>query len=236
VPRTEYRKKRAIRFCGACGYELALDSDGPCPMCPRLDQLRLNSVVPRPSELHRASARETQRSAAPAEWRPTVAEYRAMLAARRVAFTDESRGRVIRTPALRQARIPHPPRPAHAADDEALTPPEQAQALGEEPSPTSPRKANGRTGKLGARGATNHWEAPPKRREAHGVVAVAAKSVPAPSQPARPAGEAAPARRVESRSRGGATRAWPVSVALVVMIVLIGLVVGLVVSILPSAF
>ena len=89
MPRTEYPKKPAIRFCSACGYELALDNDGPCPMCPRFDQLRLNAVVPIPSELsaHRASARDTQRSAGPAEWRPTLAEYRAMLAARRVAFT-----------------------------------------------------------------------------------------------------------------------------------------------------
>ena len=145
MPRTEYPKKPAIRFCRACGYELALDNDGPCPMCPPLDQLRLNSVVPRPSELRarRARARNTQRSAAPAEWRPTVAEYRAMLAARRVAFTDESRGRVIRTP---------------------------------------------------------------------------------------PAGEAAAARRVESRCRGGATRAWLVPVAFIVMSALIGLVVSILLS------
>ena len=232
MPRTEYPKKPAIRFCGDCGYELAIDSDGRCPMCPRLEQLRLNLAVPRPSDLraHRANARDTDRSAASAEWRPTAAEYRAMLAARRVALTDDSRGRVIRTPVLRQARGPYPPRAAHAADDEALTPPKQPQPPGEEPSPTSPRKAKGRTGKLGARRATNHWEAPPKRREAHDVVAVAAESVPAPSQPARTGGEAARARRVESRSRGGATRAWLVPVALVVMSALIGVVVSILLS------
>ena len=96
-------------------------------MCPRLEQLRLNSAVPRPSDLraHRANARETYRSAAPDEWRPTVAEYRAMLAERRAQSTDKSRERVIRTLVMRQTPVPHPPRAAHAADDEALTPPEQ---------------------------------------------------------------------------------------------------------------
>ena len=202
MPRTEYRKKPVIRYCRDCGYELALDNDGPCPMCPRLEQLRLNLAVPRPNDFgaYPANGRDTHGSAAPDEWRPTVAEYRAMLAERGVGSTDESRGRVIRTPVLRQTRVPHPPRAAQAADDAALAPLEQPQPPGKEPSPTSPRKAKG-------------------------VVAVAAKSVPAPWQPAHPPRQAAPVRRVASRSRGGAIRAWLVPLAVVAVSGLIGLVV-----------
>jgi hypothetical protein len=119
VPQTEYPKKFAIRFCGDCGYELAIDNDGRCPMCPRLEQLRLNLAVPRPSDLraHRANARESYRSAAPDKRRPTVAEYRAMLAERRAEATDESRRRVIRTLVRRQTPVAHLPKAAHAADD-----------------------------------------------------------------------------------------------------------------------
>ena len=231
MPRTEYRKKPVIRYCRDCGYELALDNDGPCPMCPRLEQLRLNLAVPRPNDFgaYPANGRDTHGSAAPDEWRPTVAEYRAMLAERGVGSTDESRGRVIRTPVLRQTRVPHPPPAAQAADDAALAPLEQPQPPRNEPSPTSPRKAKGRTGKLGGRRATNNWEAPPKLREAQSAGAVT-KSAPAPSPPARPLTQAAPVPRVRSRSRCGATRAWLVPVAVVAVSGLIGLAVPILLS------
>ena len=146
MPQTEYPKKPDIRFCGDCGYELAIDNDGRCPMCPRLEQLRLNLAVPRPSDLREQranaratyrnaratyrNARATYRSAAQDEWRPTVAEYRALLAERRAESTDESRARVIRTLGRRQTPLPHPPNAAHAADDEALEPPEEIQPPG----------------------------------------------------------------------------------------------------------
>jgi hypothetical protein len=41
-PRTRAtkRKPKLSRFCSECGYELAPDSDGTCPMCPRLQQIR----------------------------------------------------------------------------------------------------------------------------------------------------------------------------------------------------
>ena len=231
MPRTEYRKKPVIRYCRDCGYELALDNDGPCPMCPRLEQLRLNLAVPRPNDFgaYPANGRDTHGSAAPDEWRPTVAEYRAMLAERGVGSTDESRGRVIRTPVLRQTRVPHPPRAAQAADDAALAPPGQPQPPGKEPSPTSPRKAKGRTGRLGGRRGTNNWEAPPKRREAQSAGAVT-KSAPAPLPSARPLTQAAPVRRARSRSRCGATRAWLVPVAVVAVSGLIGLAVPIILS------
>ena len=232
MPRTEYRKKRAIRFCGDCGYELAADNDGTCPMCPRFEQLRLELAVPRPGDLgaHRAKARDTNVSAAPDEWPPTVAEYRAILDERRVgsASTDQSRGRVIREPVLRQTRVPQPPGAAKAAGDEVLAPPVHPQPPGKEPPSTSPKK--GRMAKVGGRRATDISEAPPKRLEAQTVVAVAAKSVPTPRQPARPLMQAAPVRRVVTRSPAGATRPWLVPVAVVAAGALIGIVVPILLS------
>lgn len=113
MPRTDYRRKRANKFCGDCGYELARDNDGTCPMCPRFEQLRLESTVPTPGDLaaHGAEARDTNVAAAPDAWPPTVAEYRAILAERRARSTptDQSRGRVIRTLGLTQTLVPHPP-------------------------------------------------------------------------------------------------------------------------------
>jgi len=157
VPRTENPKKRAIRLCGECGYELAADSDGTCTMCPRFEQLRTDFTVPRPSDLaaHRASVRDTDGSAAPDEWPPSVAEYRAILAERRGGSTsaDQSHGRVIRTPGLRQIRVPPPPGSAIAADDEVLAAPISPRRPGQEPSSTPPERARVRKGKDGDRRA-----------------------------------------------------------------------------------
>lgn len=255
MPRTEKPKKRAIRFCGDCGYELAPDNDGTCPMCPRFEKLRIDLIVPRPSDLaaHRAEVRETDVSAAPDEWPPTVAEYRAILAERRVGSTsaDQSRGRVIRTPGLTHIRVPPPPGSANAADDEVLASPVPPRPPGQEPSSTPPKKAKGRKGKdIGRRAArslpaaeenrppptpsssaartsadlpaTDNSAAPPKGPEAQSVVAVATESVPTPRQPARRLMHAAPVRRVESRSRAGATRPWLVTVAVLAVSALIG--------------
>jgi hypothetical protein len=153
VPRTKDPKKRAIRFCGECGYELAPDNDGTCPMCRRFEQLRLDFTVPRPSDraAHRGEARDTNVSAAPDEWPPPVAEYRAMLAERRIRSTpaDQSRGRVIRTAGLTQMRVPPAPGSAGAADDAVLEPPVHPQPPVQEPSPTSPKEAKGRKVKDG---------------------------------------------------------------------------------------
>ncbi len=47
-PRTKKRKtrtrkqNRVARYCGDCGYELASDADGKCPMCPRFQQIRMD--------------------------------------------------------------------------------------------------------------------------------------------------------------------------------------------------
>ena len=38
--RARHRRPKTSRFCGECGYDLAPDGDGTCPMCPRLQQIR----------------------------------------------------------------------------------------------------------------------------------------------------------------------------------------------------
>jgi hypothetical protein len=50
------RKKAAAQFCGECGYELAPDSTGECPMCARFAQFRSEVTVPRRGELASGSA------------------------------------------------------------------------------------------------------------------------------------------------------------------------------------
>ena len=80
-------KKTAARFCGDCGYEFARDDTGECRMCARLEQLRDEATVLRPNERANQQALIAESIdadlVAPAEWPPTAAEYRAMLAARR---------------------------------------------------------------------------------------------------------------------------------------------------------
>ena len=232
MPRTEYRKKPVIRYCRDCGYELALDNDGPCPMCPRLEQLRLNLAVPRPNDFgaYPANGRDTHGSAAPDEWRPTVAEYRAMLAERGVGSTDESRGRVIRTPVLRQTRVPHPPRAAQAADDAALAPPRTAPASGKRTIPDVAQEGEGTNGQAWWPASDEQLGGSAETSRSSERWSGAAKSAPAPSPPARPLTQAAPVRRVRSRSRCGATRAWLVPVAVVAVSGLIGLAVPILLS------
>jgi hypothetical protein len=120
VPRTERPQARRIRYCGDCGYELSRENDGTCPMCPRLDQIRSDFIVPRPSDMaaHRARI-DRQGSAGPGTWPPTVAEYRAILAERGVT------GRVVKNPRLMAATRPDPTfAPTTEADALSATPPE----------------------------------------------------------------------------------------------------------------
>ena len=51
------RKKAVARFCGECGYELAPDSTGECPMCARFAQFRSEVTVPLRGELASGPAR-----------------------------------------------------------------------------------------------------------------------------------------------------------------------------------
>ena len=226
MPRTEYRKKRANQFCGECGYELARDHHGICPMCPRLEQVRLELTAPTPGEMaaHRA-ARDTSVSAASNDRPPTAAEYRAILAQRQVGSRtpDQSGGRVIRTPVLRQTRVSRSRGGADAADDEVLAPPASPQPPRTEPSSPSPKKAKGRKGKDGGARAPKISEAPPKDLETQSLVAVAAASTPPPRQWARPRTQAAPVgRHVGSRSQARATQRWLIPVAVIAASALIG--------------
>ncbi len=147
MPRTESRKKRSGRFCGDCGYELARDNDGPCPMCPRFEQLR---TVPRPSDLaaHQIGSRDANHSGHADEWPPTVAEYRAILAERRLKLASEGQhaATVIRTPALRQIQVPPAPRGAAAPGDGALTSPAKPKPQTKDLASPSAKKAKARRG------------------------------------------------------------------------------------------
>ena len=119
--RRKKRKTAVARFCGDCGYELAPDGDGTCPMCAKFAQLRAEFVVPRPSELNNLPTRrfEPIDRGLPVdslETAPTVSEYNTVVAAHRARAGSPGRsgGTVIRNPALR--RIPasaQPMAPSH---------------------------------------------------------------------------------------------------------------------------
>jgi hypothetical protein len=79
-PRTNKRKRAVRRFCGNCGYELALEGDGTCPMCPRFEQVRTDSGLPRASELDSLGTRGTElvvreTAIGSGEHAPTVSDY-----------------------------------------------------------------------------------------------------------------------------------------------------------------
>lgn len=74
--RPKKRKTAVARFCGDCGYELAPDSDGTCPMCARFEQVRVDFIVPRPSDLDSVETEQT------------VSEIRPVIAARRTRSTS----------------------------------------------------------------------------------------------------------------------------------------------------
>lgn len=143
MPRTEGPKKRGVRFCGGCGYELARDNDGTCPMCRRFEQLRLDFIVPRPSDLTtQRPGSDTDVAVVPDEWPPTVAEYRAILAERRLRSAALGQGAptVIRTPALKQRRV-SPRAQSAKAGDGASAPPAEITPLAKDLASTPPAKA-----------------------------------------------------------------------------------------------
>ena len=145
MPRTDNPKKRSVRFCGDCGYELARDNDGTCPMCLRFEQSRLDFVVPRPTDLatHRPDSRNTDVSGVPDEWPPTVPEYRAILAERRLrsASLGQHAATVIRTPAMQQSKVPSQPQGPIAPGDGASAPPAEPGPLAKDLASPPPTKA-----------------------------------------------------------------------------------------------
>ena len=145
VPRTESPKKRSVRFCGDCGYELARDNDGTCPMCRRFEQLRLDFIVSRPSDVvtQRLNPGLPDASSIPDEWPPTPAEYRAILAERALrSGSAKHAATVLRKPALRQSKVPPPPAGASAPGDGALRPPADPKPSVKDLLSPTPTKAN----------------------------------------------------------------------------------------------
>lgn len=156
MPRTDNSRKGAIRICADCGYELALGHDGPCPMCPRFEQLRVDFAMPRPSELaaHRAALRGAH-SGASGDQQLTPSGYRALLAERRLGSVSdgEAHGRVVRTRALTQARVLAPPRSEDGTGSDLPPPSRPKKSPGRDPSPR-PRKPKGRVGEGASERAT----------------------------------------------------------------------------------
>ena len=217
MSRTESPKKRSVRFCGDCGYELARDNDGTCPMCRRFEQLRLDFTVPRPSDLatHRPGSRNTDVSGVSDEWPSTVAEYRAILTERRRRSDspDQHAATVIRTAALRQTQVPPPSRGATALGDGALTSP----ATPEPPAKgsLSPQKAKAPRGQGKSRRAARVRVCSSGAPETTTPPATASSSAPVElgDVPATPGSstppKAVPARSVTAAAIGSQTLAMP---------------------------
>ena len=79
-PRTNRRKRAVGRFCGNCGYELAPEGDGTCPMCPRFEQFLLDFPLPQPNQRQIRARRhvellDPETAIARAEHAPTVSDY-----------------------------------------------------------------------------------------------------------------------------------------------------------------
>lgn len=156
MPRTEKPRKRSARFCRDCGYELAPDNDGTCPMCARIRQLRMDFTVPRPSDLaaHRTGSLATDVSGVPDEWPPTVAEYRAILAERRLTASPGGQAAtVIRTPALKQSQVLPPRKRATAPDEVASAPTAEPEPVMKDSASPSLKKATVRRKKGDSRRA-----------------------------------------------------------------------------------
>lgn len=207
MPRTEHRRKRAVRFCGKCGYELTLGNDGICPMCPRLSQLRRDFTTPKPdSAQHSRPSPETAPSPGPNEWPPTVDEYRAILAKRRArsASPAQGLGSVVRTPGLTRSNAPGDKGAAPIAAGQLpapapLTP--KRQPLAAHAKPKGRKKDVGRPAARPAarRAAQVPARLTPAAHEEPGPPAVAMT----PHAPPRPPGASHPAPRVQGLTE------WP---------------------------
>lgn len=170
MPRTQKQKKRAIRFCGDCGYALAPDGDGTCPMCPRLQQLEMDFTVPRPSDrgAHRAPVVGDAVAAALDDWPPTVAEYRAILADRRASTSAaRSPGRVLERPELREIRAPAPPvvPTGHGVDALAARMPPPAGQVASSPPKVGVKRSKGKRGDHAARAVARSPAAEEHKRD-----------------------------------------------------------------------
>lgn len=213
MPQTESLKKRGVRFCADCGYELARDNDGTCPMCRRLEQLGLDFTVPRPSELatHRAGSRNTDVSRMPDERPPTVAEYRAILAKRRLksGSPGQHAATVIRTAAMRQTQVPPPPRGATAPGDGALISPAKTKPPADDQASPSPKKAKALRGQGKSRRAARVHSAGTPETTTPPATASSAALVESGDVPATPGSSNPPtavrAQRIPAAATGSET-------------------------------
>jgi hypothetical protein len=139
------RKTATARFCSDCGYELAQDSSGECPMCARFEQMRIEFSVPRPSELGARHTRpegrvDVNHPVASADGRLAASEYRAILAANRARAASADGGSggpaatVFRTPGLGQPAKARMEAPSTVLAAESSAPPEAVLAA-ESPAP-----------------------------------------------------------------------------------------------------
>lgn len=225
MAQTESLKKRGVRFCADCGYELARDNDGTCPMCRRLEQLGLDFTVPRPSDLatHRAGSRNADVSRIPDARPPTVAEYRAILAERRLRSDSPGQraATVIRTAAMRQTQVPPPPRGATAPGDGALISPAKTKPPADDQASPSPKKVKARRGQGKSRRAarvrvhsagTPETTTPPATASTSALVASGdVPATPGSSNPptaVRAQSVPAAATRSETLTEGKGTSVW----------------------------
>lgn len=151
------RKTTTPRFCRDCGYELARDRVGACPMCARFEQLRIEFDAPRPSEpAERPATPQTPHGVidplTAGDRRPTPSEYRAILAAqltRRASAEDmgEHLATVIspslRRPANRRTKAALVAGESPAPSTEPVVPPGNKSPARRKDRPTAPKVREG---------------------------------------------------------------------------------------------
>jgi len=128
------RKTAAPRFCGDCGYEFARDPTGPCPMCARFEQLRIEFAA--------------------VDRRSTPSEYRAILAAQ-LARRASVEGRndhpttvispALRRPAKRRVDAHLVNRESPTASSEPVAPPRTKPTARRRDRTASPTRENARS-------------------------------------------------------------------------------------------
>jgi hypothetical protein len=166
-------RRSVDRFCRDCGYEFSRDSTGECPMCARLEQLRTEFSVPRPSELVGRQTRpeqpfEVNDRVPSVEGPATAAEYGVVFAAyrARAALGNGQSGR----PATTLVRTPAQPQPATEVPGEALA---ESQAPPQKP---PSRGKNRRATRAPTAAVTGESQAPAREKS----IGQPARPVPTP--------------------------------------------------------
>jgi hypothetical protein len=149
-PRTNKRKRAVRRFCGNCGYELAVEGDGKCPMCPRFEQVRVDSALPRANDLDSLGTRRTelvvrQTAIGSGEHAPTVSDYGLIGVERaRSGPTGGSVPAGARNPAVRATLAP-PADSSGSSTSASVAATEETAPPSPQQSTTPPKKVRGRS-------------------------------------------------------------------------------------------